>query len=146
MADFFTDKTDPVPIDVFIEDKDDQQVGTVFGVIHFDWEHLNNWLEKKEVTEDTIYKIQKLKNKFPIALLDNINVDEEERGKGYGNQGMSLFAEEASSEDSKTSLLIADLSEGQSKGFDLVAWYRSYGYRMIGRTFANDPVMFKKFT
>lgn len=128
--------------------EDDDVVGSVYGVIHFDWKHLENWLYKKDVSETAIDRLHKLSQEgdfFPIALLDNINVEEEYRGQGYGTQGMQLFHEHAQNEYAETSLLIADIHEKQSVGFQLKKWYKLWGYTPFGKTTENNLVMFKRF-
>jgi GNAT superfamily N-acetyltransferase len=63
-----------------------------------------------------------------VALLRNMNVDEDQRGNGIGTQLISEFMEEADSVGATVYMLICDIHEGQAPGFDLKAWYESFGF------------------
>jgi ribosomal protein S18 acetylase RimI-like enzyme len=71
-------------------------------------------------------------------VLKNINV--EERGRGFGNRLMSEFLDKASEHGAETVLLVADKSEEQAEGFDLVRWYEGFGFRILKQT-AVGPLM-----
>lgn len=68
--------------------------------------------------------IEILKNKSNLILLDRIEVFEEHREKGFGNQLIEHFFNEV--EDS-TIILVAD---GEGPSF-LIEWYESLGFNAI---------------
>nr|WP_218173140.1 GNAT family N-acetyltransferase [Pseudomonas veronii] len=63
-----------------------------------------------------------------VALLRNMTVDEDQRGNGIGTQLISEFMEEAGYAGATVYMLICDIHEGQALGFDLKAWYESFGF------------------
>lgn len=63
-----------------------------------------------------------------VALLRNMSVDEGQRGNGIGTQLFSEFMEEAGNAGATVYMLICDINEGQAPGFDLKAWYESFGF------------------
>jgi hypothetical protein len=113
----------------------DEDVGGVYGVIHFKKENLDNWLynERVELNID-VNSIQ-----FPVAILKNINVQPDYQNIGYGNEAMGTFLDATS--EAKSIILIADLAADNK--FDLVKWYEGYGFEIIG-TSGGDPVMLLK--
>jgi ribosomal protein S18 acetylase RimI-like enzyme len=117
----------------------DWDEGSIFGIVHFDREHLNNWvaLERIQPNFDTIPD-DKL---FPIGILKNINVNEEYRGQGFGVDLMENFLTECS--HCQYVVLIADLGEEQREDFNLIDWYKSFGFTIFGESGGN-PVMIKK--
>jgi GNAT superfamily N-acetyltransferase len=117
----------------------DYDEGSVFGVIHFDREHLKNWEAKERVQPsfDTIPDDEL----FPIGILKNINVDEEYQGQGFGVDLMENFMTECS--HCQYVIFIADLGEEQRKGFNLIDWYKQFGFTIWGESSGN-PVMIKK--
>ena len=129
---YFESNIPSIPIDITITNKYGDDVGSVEGVIHYHKEYLDNWLYKEgialHIDENTI--------EFPIAILKNINVDEEYRNQGYGNEGMSLFLDEAY--EAKMIFLMVDI--GESNEFNLKDWYESFGFEVVGRA-GDYPVM-----
>ena len=51
------------------------------------------------------------------------------------------FINEASDAGAYSVILLADLDQAQSEGFDLVKWYEGYGFETIGKDNAGNPVM-----
>lgn len=123
------DENAPTPIDIAIEDVDGNNVGSVEGVIHYSIDYVNNWIYKEGIA----LTIDINSIEFPVAILKNINIDEEYRNNNYGNEGMRLFLDEA-----KTILLMVDI--GENNNFNLVKWYEGYGFKTIGRA-GEYPVM-----
>lgn len=115
----------------------DYDEGSVHGVIHFDREHLNNWVEKEKIQPgfDTIPDDEL----FPIGILKNINVDEEYRNQGFGIDLMENFLTECS--HCSYVVLIADT--GEENNFNLIDWYKSFGFAIFGES-GGMPVMIKK--
>lgn len=75
-----------------------------------------------------------------VALLRNMAVEHAERGKGVGNQLVSMFMSHAEDHGASAFLLIADTGEVQADGFDLVTWYESFGFTTVMDTSAG-PLM-----
>ena len=117
----------------------DWDEGSVFGIVHHDREHINNWIETERVQPnfDTIPDDEL----FPIGILKNINVNEEYRGQGFGVDLMENFLTECS--HCQYVVLIADLGEEQREDFNLIDWYKSFGFTIFGESGGN-PVMIKK--
>lgn len=115
----------------------DYDEGSIFGVVHFDREHLNNWVQKEHVQPnfDTIPDDEL----FPIGILKNINVDEEYRNQGVGGDLLESFLTECS--HCQYVVLIADIDE--ENNFNLIDWYKSYGFTIFGEA-GGMPVMIKK--
>jgi len=117
----------------------DTEEGSFFGVVHFDREHLRNWVAKERVEPD--FDTIEDDELFPVGILKNINVDEEYQGEGYGVDLMESFLTECS--HCSYIVLIVDLDESQRKGFSLIDWYKSFGFGIWGEASGN-PVMIKK--
>lgn len=64
-----------------------------------------------------------------VAILKNLNVDEEERGNGRGTELLENFLEEAEDKGIEHIFLIADT--GEANDFCLVSWYERYGFRKV---------------
>lgn len=78
-----------------------------------------------------------------VAILKNLNVDEEERGNGRGTELLENFLEEAEDKGIEHIFLIADT--GESNDFCLVSWYERYGFRKTTSSEA-FPLMHKEMT
>lgn len=122
----------PVPIDITIENEYYEQVGSVEGVIHCSKEYLDNWMYKEGIA----LHIDENSIQFPIAILKNINIDEEYRNQGYGNEGMREFLDAVY--EAKNVFLMVDI--GESNDFSLIEWYKSFGFEEVGRA-GDYPVM-----
>lgn len=117
----------------------DWEEGSVSGIVHHDREFLNNWIMKENIVApfDSIPD----KSLFPIGILKNINVDEEYQGQGYGIDLMESFLTECSHCSYVT--LIADTGESQRENFNLVDWYKQFGFIIFGES-SGLPVMIKR--
>jgi hypothetical protein len=125
------------PSEVIDIDVDD--IGNIFGVVHYDREHLNNWINNEKVNSNFDSKSDE--DLFPVGILKNINVNEEYRNQGYGNELFDRFIEETS--HCSYIVLIADTSEKQMGDFDLVKWYERKGFHIFGES-GGMPVMISK--
>ena len=122
-----------------IDIDDDSGFGNVFGVAHDDLRNVMNWAQKEGVDEASVKAVSVLE--LPIAILKNINVEEEARGQGVGGQLMEEFISAAADQGAFTIVLIADLGQTQGSGFDLEKWYRDYGFETVGFDGGKNPVM-----
>lgn len=102
-------------------------------------EQIDHWLEYRHSIFDDAAKSD-IRRYSTIAFLNNINVDESKRGLGYGNTLFGQFSGAAAAAGAQSIFLIADIHEDQRSGFDLVAWYRSFGFETIINTSAG-PLM-----
>ena len=137
----------------FIEEEDneykeididhDSGEGNVFGVVHNKGESIDNWIEKEDLDDKAKKAIKALE--LPIAILKNINVEEEHRGEGIGGELMEEFMLEASNASAYAVILIADIAEDDpSAGRNLEKWYEeNYEFERVGSDGTN-PVMVKK--
>ncbi|RYF05831.1 MAG: N-acetyltransferase, partial [Oxalobacteraceae bacterium] len=103
-------------------------------------EQLDNWLSVRHRVALPEFAVEMRSRFTTIAFLNNINVDEDARGQGLGNQMMSAFIDRAAEHGAEAIILAADLSEEQSAGFDLVQWYRGWGFEIIPSS-SSDPLM-----
>ena len=102
---------------------------------------LPNWMSRYGIHNDSL--VEDIRIKYPkIAMLNNINVEEESRGEGMGNDLLESFESEAFSHGAKAVLLIADIGESQNEGFNLVSWYSKMGYQKIIDS-VSGPLMVK---
>lgn len=111
----------------------DTDYGNIFGVVHHDRKFLDNWMSKERVNADIDISDEEL---LPIGILKNINVNEEHRGHGHGVELFERFLTECS--HCSYIILIADTSEENK--FDIIDWYKSYGFEVIGDA-GGMPVM-----
>ncbi len=65
------------------------------------------------------------------ALIKNMNVDEDARGQGEGNQLMCEFMDDAGDFGAEVMLLVADTGEDQQEGFNLVTWYEGFDFETV---------------
>jgi GNAT superfamily N-acetyltransferase len=103
-------------------------------------EQLENWLSQRHRLDLPGFASEMRSRYTTIAFLNNINVDDDARGQGLGNQMMEGFIDEASQHGAEAIILMADLAEQQEDGFDLVRWYQGWGFTIIP-TSSNDPLM-----
>ena len=108
----------------------------VFGVVHNNPENIKTWLIKNGIH-------QEISLPLPIAFLNNINVEEEDRGQGIGTELLYDFEAEASFHGAKTILLLAGLDEEQIQGFNLEQWYLNNDYEVLTRDGDGNPLMYK---
>lgn len=134
-ADSLYDK--PVVVNV------EQDEGSVEGyVVNSVAEQIVNWLAKHGIYDEA--KVAYIRATYPrIAMLDNINVEEDYRGKGVGNQLLESFISNVEIEEANAILLVADTAETQQEGFDLVRWYKHNGFDELMHTGAG-PLMLKE--
>lgn len=118
-----------------------EDYGSVYGY-SVDTKSVNliNWLSKNNV-EGIVEILNELKPFDKIAILDNINVYDEYRNKGYGNVLMENFIDSCDNGESGI-LLICDKSEENK--FSLLEWYKGYGFEVISNSILGE-VMFLQF-
>lgn len=125
-------------IDECVQGEDDEDIGNVFGNIHFNRIYLNNWLESNDINLNEIDTLP-----MPIGILKNINIDEEYRGKGHGDELLELFEDICASNLCKCIILISDMYESQLDGFNLDEWCIKNGYTEIYDTSSGKLFMKK---
>ena len=110
------------------------EYGSIDGIIHKDWNYVKNWFFKYGEFEENerIFKELKEMVDLPIAFLNNINVDDDYRGSGRGNELYDGFEDWALENNASCILLISDSDESQVDGFVLDKWYYSKGFEKIG--------------
>ncbi len=92
--------------------------------------YLNEWLiDYADIVIEKVNNSPEIENVF---VLKNIYVEEGMRGQGIGGSLMGSFFDEL--EGGSIVLLSADLKEGQQEGFDLVDWYKGYGFYPVAST------------
>lgn len=123
----------------FNDEKEDDLWYSIDGYeVNIDEENWQNWISDK--IENPEKFINEIKNKYKrIAIIKNLNVDEELRGQGLGNTLMSYFFNETTAD---IILLIADISESQLPGFDLSKFYENWGFEYIMPTFMGSLMLY----
>lgn len=114
-----------------------EDYGSYEGIIHSDINSIKNWFSKRNMDYDKYLNLLEL----PVAFLNNINIEEEHRGQGYGNILFSKFENECYENDAKCILLESDRDEHQSNGFNLDNWYISLGFEIIGNEGGNSIML-----
>lgn len=74
----------------------DTDGGSLYGVVHHDPSYLMNWAQSErldEASQDVLRHLQ-----MPVAILKNVNVDEDRRGEGIGNDLVSSFLDQVDSQ------------------------------------------------
>lgn len=106
-------------------------------------EQVPNWLQERHAIFDENI-LNRLKSYAVIAFLNNINVNEESRGQGVGNDILEQFLDCAQGAQAQAVVLLADTSETQNPGFDLVKWYEGWGFKTLMET-PSGPLMLYDF-
>jgi len=114
----------------------DVKGGNISGVIHKDKQRILNWAEKERISPEAINIISKLQT--PMAILKNINVEEEARNQGTGTDLLQQFLDKAYN---MPILLISD--ESEDNAFGLTDWYTKYGFEHVGES-GGHPVLLRK--
>ena len=116
----------PEVIDIEITDTTGTEVGNVSGVIHYSADNVNNWMNSQKISHEKqaiLWKYLQL----PVAILKNINIEEDQRNRGFGYRGLNLFLDKVKQANSV--LLIADV--GEENNFNLEEWYKGFGFKTI---------------
>jgi hypothetical protein len=116
----------------------DKDYGYCVGNVHNDTAKIMNWFSFRKFD---FTKYEKYLKK-PVAFLNNIYVEADKKGMGFGNELYSEFEEECYSNDAKCIVLECDTGNEQNEGFDLKKWYESFDYEVIGVE-RGYPIMIK---
>lgn len=111
-----------------------RKYGSYEGIIHHDIENVKNWFLKRKINYNNYIHFFNT----PIAFLNNINVEEKYRNKGYGNILFNKFETECIENGANCIILESDSYEGQKVGFNLDKWYISLGFEIIGNEGGNS--------
>lgn len=101
--------------------------------------NLGNYLDDHTPLADQIMEALREQREV-VALLRNLEVDEEVRGQGIGTAMVEQFFEEAERLGATSLLLISDEQESQADGFELSRWYESFGFEPALAT-EQGPIM-----
>ena len=91
-----------------------ENVGNYFSSHTEDHTRIAKWLELNVAT---------------VCVLKNVNVDDDQRGNGYGNDALDEFMRFADS--AEAIILISDRYESQEDGFVLDKWYENWGFSKV---------------
>jgi ribosomal protein S18 acetylase RimI-like enzyme len=116
----------------------DEEYGYCVGNVHDDISKISNWFSFRKID---FKKYEKFLRK-PTGFLNNIYVDIDKKGMGYGNKLYSQFEEQCYSNDAQCIVLECDTGNEQNEGFDLKKWYESFDYEVIGIE-RGYPIMIK---
>lgn len=128
-------------IDSDIENDEEETVGSIQGYLvnknEENWKiFLRNELNNESLLAFMIEKIES-SNLNEIAIIKNVNVYDEYRGQGYGNDLINLFFDKAENLD--IIMLVADKGEDQKDGFSLKVWYESFDFQEV---FEQEDIIF----
>lgn len=97
---------------------------------------IGNYLAEQDYEEEW----EKQSRNFErVAVLKNVWVEEDKKGKGRGNELVQWFLDEAMERDMEAVFLVADVTERNE--FDLVTWYQSFGFTEVARIYGGCPLM-----
>src|SRR5579863_5297651 len=106
-----------------------------------DAEQLQNWLDRFNFQDEAF--VADLRQKYDrFSVLNNINVYEDARGQGHGDELLGEFLEEAGSRGAGVCLLVADTAEEQAQGFNLVEWYERNDFEDLGEVVGGRLMIF----
>lgn len=97
---------------------------------------IGNYLTEQEYEQEWNYQSGRYER---MAILKNVWVREDEKGKGHGRELVQWFLDEAQEQDMEAVFLVADTIE--SNHFDIVEWYASFGFIVIANNESGCPLM-----
>lgn len=101
--------------------------GTLLGGVLESDDEIKQWAREYQVDGRTL---RMLKGKR-LGVIDDMRVTE--RGEGYGTKLLTRLVREAKAKGCDAVMLAAGVLEKQDKGFDLVKWYESHGFKTIAQ-------------
>lgn len=105
--------------------------GSAFGyVAEVTDEQIRNFFVNRDVVGSEPLIERLVQQGRPVAFLCNLAVQEAARGTGVGSTLLTDFQEQVYLLDAQLIVLICDNSEDQAEGFDLQAWYESFGFEV----------------
>lgn len=120
----------------------DENYGSASGyVVESTREQVGNYLSEYSEHSEKIADWLKENVQF-IGILKNLNVEENKRGNGYGNELLERFLGEAEQEMASAVILISDDGELQADGFVLDRWYEGYGFVSVQPTSAGPFMVY----
>lgn len=99
-------------------------------VIYSDPDRIENLLNDQGVHHDNPIR-ERVEAQGQIACIKNVNVEEDERGQGYGSQLMYAAIEELDRHGVECFLQV-DEGEEQQEGFDLYEFYKRFNFNEVG--------------
>lgn len=127
--------------DIYINEK----FGLASGVVltREEWGYLEDFLYENSEGNIEEQKNILMGNYGNIAILHNIEVIEEERGKGMGNRLLSRFESEA--DECYANAVVLAVGTIYENNINLVEWYENRGYNIFVGT-GNDqtPILVKR--
>ena len=118
----------------------EEEYGSAYGyVVDTKADNFWNMLDDYKVEDDPAI-LQVVQRYARVAVLKNINVNEDERGKGYGDYLLGEFFDQAALDGAGAIFLVADKAEEQAEGFNLQKWYEAFGFETLKQTVAG-PLM-----
>lgn len=114
----------------------DEEFGSVSGyLVTHDAPNLRffllDWLAANEVDAVLGALASSLPCGSVAAVLKNLYVEMEHRGRGHGAHLMNEFTEQAFSADAKVMFLLAGSNEEQAPGFNLNGFYEGYDWEVV---------------
>lgn len=126
------------PITHIIIDKGDGN--DCFGyVVNSTSEQPPNWLMNNGYPPDVLDDI--INPNVTFAFLNNIYVDDKDRGQGIGNEMISDFMSESLQLEADYVILSCSVDEIQRENFDLQRWYSGHGFIVIDSVSSSNPLM-----
>ena len=124
------------PQHIVIETEQGSLEGYCIGI---DQEQPANWLQKNGLDTSIINVIRH--SVTNVAFLNNMNIQNEHQGNGHGKEMLFDFLTQCSIHNVDVVLLIADTGESQREGFNIVQWYKRFGFTQMNSE--DFPLMMK---
>ena len=117
----------------------DEDYGSIEGyVVSTTEEQLENWLKYRHNIENNDI-LENIRSEYSIiAMINNLNVNEDYRNQGYGNNLLGEFIDKCSDLNAEAIILISDTNEENS--FDLTQWYERNGFNILLHS-SSGPLM-----
>lgn len=115
------------------------------------FECLYNWLDSIKATTQTKAAVRKLFTEVHahhVGVIKNLEIYEEDRGKGYSQDLMHEFYFQAEPRKAGEVLLLfleADTGQVQAEGFDLIKWFEGWDFTKVSNK-DDFPVMVSVLT
>lgn len=100
------------------------------GSIYGDYASVDSLPELGMYWDRALSKVFGKKDVHTVVILHGVEVEKDARGKGYGNDLLSRFLDEAKG---FPIVLCADTAQQQDAGFKLVEWYKRHDFKVVGK-------------
>ena len=122
------------------EQENDEPIADLMGGILEDNHDIQEWVMQRVTDLKTVGAMLTLLRGKKVAEIDQMNAYRQ--GAGWGTKLMNAFVARAKAAGCDAIILEAGIYEKQKKGFDLMEWYESLGFKIVGKSI-DLPIMVK---